>query len=52
MRWGPYLFVGILLFLIWIAGFLIFHIAGALIHLFLVFAAVSFVIHHYWAKAV
>jgi hypothetical protein len=28
----------------------IFHIAGALIHLFILFAVVSFVMHLFWAR--
>ncbi|HVB55702.1 MAG TPA: DUF5670 family protein [Candidatus Acidoferrales bacterium] len=52
MRLGPYLFVGVFLFLLWIAGFLIFHVAGSLIHIFLIFAVVSLGIHHFWAKPV
>jgi Family of unknown function (DUF5670) len=52
MRLGPYLFVAIFLFFIWVLGFLIFHVAGALIHIFIVFAVVSLVIHHFWAKPV
>jgi hypothetical protein len=51
MRLGPFLFVGILLFLMWAVGFLVFHIAGFVLHLFIVFALVSFVIHLFWAKS-
>lgn len=50
MRLGPFLFVGIFLLLIWIAGFLIFHVAGALIHLFLLFAVISLVMHLFWSR--
>lgn len=50
MRLGPFLFVGVFLFLIWIAGFVIFHVAGALIHLFILFAVISLVIHVFWAR--
>jgi len=35
----------------WIAGFLVFHIAGFFLHLFILFAAISFVIHLLWAKS-
>jgi hypothetical protein len=35
----------ILLFLAWIAGFGVFHVAGAMIHLLLLFALVSLILH-------
>ncbi|HEY1462148.1 MAG TPA: lmo0937 family membrane protein [Terriglobales bacterium] len=35
----------ILLLLAWIGGFAVFHVAGGLIHLLLLFALVSFVLH-------
>ncbi len=35
----------IVLLVAWMAGFLAFHVAGALIHLLLLFAVVSLVIH-------
>lgn len=50
MRLGPFLFVGVFLLLIWLAGFVIFHVAGALIHLLILFAVVSFVMHLFWAR--
>ncbi|MGL1152569.1 lmo0937 family membrane protein, partial [Vibrio parahaemolyticus] len=39
------MFIGlaIILLIAWVAGFLVFHVAGALIHLLLLLAAVSFV---------
>jgi hypothetical protein len=45
VRFGPFLAVALLLFILWIGGFLFFHVAGFLIHLLLVFAVVSLVIH-------
>ena len=45
MRFGPFLIIAILLFIIWIGGFVAFHVAGALIHLLLLFALISLVIH-------
>ena len=51
MRFGPFLFVGVFLLLIWIAGFVIFHVAGALIHLFILFAIISLVLHLFWARS-
>ena len=43
MNFGPFLLIAILLLVAWAGGFLMFHIAGALIHLLLVFAALSFI---------
>jgi hypothetical protein len=45
MRFGPFLGIAILLFILWLGGFLMFHIAGGLIHLLLLFAVISLVIH-------
>jgi hypothetical protein len=52
MRLGPFLFVGIFLLLIWIVAFAIFHVAEALIHLLVLFAVISFILHHFWSRAV
>lgn len=45
MRFGPFLGLAILLFVLWIGGFVVFHTAGALIHLLLVFAVISIIVH-------
>lgn len=45
MRFGPLLGIAILLFILWIGGFLMFHIAGFLIHLLLVFAVIALIVH-------
>jgi hypothetical protein len=45
MRFGPFLIVALLLFVLWIGGFLVFHVAGALIHLLLLIAIISLVLH-------
>jgi hypothetical protein len=45
MRFGPFLGIAILLLILWLGGFLIFHLAGGLIHLLLLFALISLVIH-------
>jgi hypothetical protein len=37
--------VAILLLLLWVGGFFMFHVAGFLIHILLILAVVSFVIH-------
>jgi Family of unknown function (DUF5670) len=45
MRFGPFLLIVLLLFILWIGGFVFFHAAGFLIHLLLIFAIISFVAH-------
>jgi len=40
-----FLILAIVLFLLWIGGFLVFKTAGLLIHLLLLFAVVSIVMH-------
>jgi hypothetical protein len=35
----------IILLIAWICGFTIFHVAGALIHLLLIFAVISLILH-------
>jgi Family of unknown function (DUF5670) len=40
-----FLALALVLFFVWIASFLIFHIVGALIHLLLVVALILFVAH-------
>ncbi|MGA2743941.1 MAG: lmo0937 family membrane protein [Candidatus Sulfotelmatobacter sp.] len=45
MRFGPFLMISLLLLILWAGGFLMFHVASALIHLLLLFAVISFVLH-------
>ena len=45
MRFGPFLIIAILLAVLWLGGFVMFHVAGALIHLLLLFAIISLVLH-------
>ena len=45
MRFGPFMVIALLLLLMWAGGFLMFHVASGLIHLLLLFAVVSFVVH-------
>ncbi|MGA8761483.1 MAG: lmo0937 family membrane protein [Candidatus Sulfotelmatobacter sp.] len=45
MRFGPFLGIALLLLILWAGGFLMFHVASALIHLLLLLAVVSFVAH-------
>jgi Family of unknown function (DUF5670) len=37
--------IGIILLLLWAGGFVMFHVAGFLIHILLICAVVAFVIH-------
>jgi hypothetical protein len=39
------LLLGIVLLVLWVLGFLAFHVAGGLIHLLLVFAVISIIWH-------
>ncbi len=45
MRFGPFLGLAVLLLILWAAGFLMFHVAGGLIHLLLLFAIIAVVVH-------
>jgi hypothetical protein len=40
-----WLVIGLVLVLLWLGGFLMFHIAGFAIHLLLIFAVISIVFH-------
>jgi Family of unknown function (DUF5670) len=45
MNIGPFLVIAIVLLLAWAGGFLMFHVASALIHLLLVLAVLSLLFH-------
>ena len=45
MNIGPFLVIAIVLLLAWAGGFLMFHVASALIHLLLALAVLSLVFH-------
>jgi hypothetical protein len=45
MMFGPFMAIAFLLLLMWAGGFLLFHVASGLIHLLLLFAVISFVVH-------
>jgi hypothetical protein len=45
MRFGPFLIIALLLLILWEGSLLIFHIAGGLVHLLLLFAVISFIAH-------
>ncbi|HTZ89911.1 MAG TPA: lmo0937 family membrane protein [Alloacidobacterium sp.] len=40
-----FLLLALILLLAWIAGFVVFHVAGFLIHLLLIFAVISVILH-------
>jgi hypothetical protein len=40
-----YLGIGVVLLLLWLGGFFVFHVAGFLIHILLIFAVVSIIFH-------
>ena len=42
---GIFLILGAVLFVAWILGFTMFHVAGGLIHILLVLAVISVVVH-------
>ena len=46
------MFLGLaaLLIILWVLGFLVFHIAGALIHLLIILAVISVVVHFLMAR--
>jgi hypothetical protein len=45
MRLGPFLVFSLLLLILWVGCFVMFHIASAMIHLLLLLAVVFFVVH-------
>jgi len=40
-----FLIIGIVLLLAWVGGFVVFHTAGFLIHILLIFAVISIIFH-------
>jgi hypothetical protein len=50
MRSFVWLGLGVLLFLAWAISYFVFHIAGVLIHVLLVFALMSFMIYVFIGK--
>ena len=45
MRFGPFLLITLVLLIAWAGGFLMFHIASALIHVLLGLAVLSLIVH-------
>ena len=50
MRGLIWLVLAVLLFFAWVGSFIMFHVAGFLIHLLLVFALISVLIHAFSGK--
>lgn len=44
--------IGIILFVLWLGGFVMFHVAGGLIHLLLILAVISVVMHFVRGRSV
>jgi hypothetical protein len=51
MRFGPFLGLALLLLVLWAGGFLFFHVASGLIHLLLLFALISVIVHFFTGSA-
>ena len=47
MRLGPFLGLALLLLVLWVGGFVVFHVASGLIHILLLFAIISVVVHFF-----
>ena len=50
MRGLVFLILFVVLLAMWVGGFLVYHVAGALIHLLLLFAIIALIIHFLRAK--
>ena len=48
MKFSGYMGIFVLLLLVWIAAFFVFHIANFLVHLLLFFALVALALHFLW----
>jgi Family of unknown function (DUF5670) len=49
MRFGPFLMIALVLFVLWAGGFVVFHTAGFLIHILLILAVISIIAHFFTA---
>ncbi len=45
-----FLILAVVLILLWLGGFLVLHISGFLIHLLIIFAVISFIMHFVTGK--
>jgi Family of unknown function (DUF5670) len=50
MKFGPFMIVALILFVLWAGGFVVFHTTGFLIHILLVLAVISLLAHLFTAK--
>ena len=50
MRGLIFLFLFVVLLALWVGGFLVYHVAGVMIHLLLIFAVIALIIHFVRAK--
>jgi hypothetical protein len=50
MKFSAYMGIFVLLSLVWLAAFFVFHIASFLIHLLLFFALVALALHFLWGS--
>jgi hypothetical protein len=49
-RTAMWIGIAIVLFLLWIGGFVMFHVAGFLIHILLILAVISFILHFVFGR--
>jgi len=47
-----FLIIGAILVVLWLLGFLAFHVAGGLIHLVLILAVISIIVHFFRGRSV
>ena len=47
-----FLVLFVILLLLWLCGFLVFHVSSALIHLLLLFAVISVIVHFFQRRTV
>ncbi|HEY2460642.1 MAG TPA: lmo0937 family membrane protein [Candidatus Acidoferrum sp.] len=45
MRFSAFLALFLVLLMLWVGGFLVYHIASAFIHLLLIFALIALILH-------
>jgi hypothetical protein len=44
-RWRMFLILGVVLVVLWIGAFFVLHVSSFLIHLLIIFAVISFIMH-------
>lgn len=50
MRFGPFLGLSLILIFLWGSAFLMFHVAGTILHLVLLLAVISLIAHFFAVK--